>query len=46
MNLTSGLPVSAILRALTWYGMTNTIRRDQSDSGAAIRTSMPSFARP
>ena len=38
MNLQSGLPVSSIAFAFTWYGISNSIRSFQTSSGSPIET--------
>ena len=38
MNFTSGLPESAIVSALTWYGLSRSMRSAQTSSGSPIET--------
>ena len=38
MNFTSGLPVAAIVSALTWYGVSSSIRSAQTSSASPIET--------
>ena len=48
MNFTSGLPVAAIVSALTWYGFSSSIRSAQTSSGSPIetQTSVSSTSQP
>ena len=48
MNFTSGLPVSAIVSAFTWYGFSSSIRSAHASAGSPIetQTSVKSTSQP
>ena len=48
MNFASGLPVSAIVSAFTWYGVRSSIRSAQTSSASPIdtQTSVRSTSQP